>query len=183
MGIYALQETRALPINDQAMTEFRSGQERGGIPASSSAAFDRLAQPLHCEFNVGRLQIAPAFDLCLISVFWEAPEILRGQLPGGGLFAGELFANEGIFGHAPLKRGPNLSANYQSVGAGNTGWLPCHVGMKNIDHHRNSGNRRSKRSHNSENQNRPKSPAISTFTLAILFGKPFSGESWWRISV
>jgi hypothetical protein len=42
------------------------------------ASLDRLAQPLHGELDISRLQIAPAFDLGLISVFWEAAEILRG---------------------------------------------------------------------------------------------------------
>jgi hypothetical protein len=52
----------------------------------------------------------PAFDLGLISVFWEAAEILRGQLPGGGLFSGELLANEWVSGHGLLKRGRTTQA-------------------------------------------------------------------------
>jgi len=88
-----------------------SGQGRGGIPAaSSSGALDRLPQPLHSELDIRRLQIAPAFELGLISVFWEAAEILCGQLPGARVLPGELLANEGISGHALLKRGRTARA-------------------------------------------------------------------------
>ena len=35
------------------------------------AGFNRLPKPLHREFDVRRLQVTPAFNLCLISVFGE----------------------------------------------------------------------------------------------------------------
>jgi hypothetical protein len=38
-------------------------------------AFDRPSQPFHGELDICRLKIAPAFDLGLISVFWEAADI------------------------------------------------------------------------------------------------------------
>jgi hypothetical protein len=46
------------------------------------ASLDRVAQPLHGELDIRRLQIVPAFNLCLISVFWETLEIFDGQLSG-----------------------------------------------------------------------------------------------------
>ena len=36
-----------------------------------------------------RLQLAPALDLGLVPLFWEALEILRGQLSGGRALADE----------------------------------------------------------------------------------------------
>jgi hypothetical protein len=44
-----------------------------------------LAQPLHGEFDIARLQLAPAFDLSLIAVLGLAFEILSCVLPGGRL--------------------------------------------------------------------------------------------------
>ena len=53
-------------------------------PISYSAAIlDRLAQALHGEFDVLRLQLAPAFDLGLVALFRKTLEIFRGQLFGG----------------------------------------------------------------------------------------------------
>ena len=54
--------------------------------------------------HIGRLQIAPAFDSCLISILGVALEIFLGELSGGRALPSELLANEGIFGHALLKR-------------------------------------------------------------------------------
>jgi hypothetical protein len=60
---------------------------RSGIGSSNSrfqprsvTALNRLAQPLHRKFDILRLQLAPALDLGLVPLFWEALEILRGQL-------------------------------------------------------------------------------------------------------
>jgi hypothetical protein len=61
-----------------------AGQGRGGIPAaSSSGAFDRLSQPFHGEFDIGRLKIAAALDLGPVHVLWETLEVFHGQLPRG----------------------------------------------------------------------------------------------------
>src|SRR5258708_7000947 len=51
---------------------------------------DRLAQPLHGEFDVLGLQLTPAFHLGLVAIFRKAFEVLRGQLPSGRAFLGEL---------------------------------------------------------------------------------------------
>jgi hypothetical protein len=40
------------------------------------ASLDRLAQPLHGELDISRLQIAPAFDLGLISIL-RVPPLVR----------------------------------------------------------------------------------------------------------
>ena len=63
---------------------------RSGIGSSNSrfqprsvTALNRLAQPLHRKFDILRLRLAPALDLGLVPLFWEALEILRGQLSGG----------------------------------------------------------------------------------------------------
>src|SRR6266851_146905 len=62
---------------------------RSGIGSSNSrfqprsvTGLDRLAQPLHGEFDVLRLQLAPALDLSLVMVLGEALEVFRGQPPG-----------------------------------------------------------------------------------------------------
>ena len=44
---------------------------------------DRLAQPLHSEFDIVRLQVAPALDLGQVSILREALEIFRGEMSGG----------------------------------------------------------------------------------------------------
>ncbi len=49
----------------------------------SATGLDRLAQPLHREFNVFGLKVAPAFGLCEIAVFREALEIFRCKLFSG----------------------------------------------------------------------------------------------------
>jgi hypothetical protein len=54
--------------------------------------FNRLPKPLHREFDVRRLQVTPAFNLCLISVF--GLKIFLGQFPGGRLLPGEFLADE-----------------------------------------------------------------------------------------
>jgi len=72
-----------------------------------------------------RLQMPPAFNLGLISVFRKAREILRGKLFGGGALPGELLANEGVFrhraagesGHALLKRDLSWAGNQSGVEA------------------------------------------------------------------
>src|SRR2546430_3272204 len=43
--------------------------------AESAAALDRLPQPLHGEFEVLRLEMAPALDLGLVTIFRKALEI------------------------------------------------------------------------------------------------------------
>ena len=55
--------------------------------------------------HIGRLQIAPAFNLCLVSILRITLEIFLGHLSGGRALSSELLADEGNSGHAPLKRG------------------------------------------------------------------------------
>jgi hypothetical protein len=57
------------------------------------ASLDRVAQPLHREFDISRLQIAPAFNLGLISILRVSFEIFLGELPRVRLLAGELLAD------------------------------------------------------------------------------------------
>ena len=52
----------------------------GGLYRISAAALDRLAQPLHGELEVLRLEMAPALDLGLVTIFRKALEIFRCQL-------------------------------------------------------------------------------------------------------
>jgi hypothetical protein len=52
-------------------------------------ALDWLAQPLHGEFDILRLQVASALDFGLVPVLRKAMEIFRGQLLGGRALPGE----------------------------------------------------------------------------------------------
>jgi hypothetical protein len=61
---------------------------------NSASALDRLPQSFHSEFDVLRLQVAPALDFRLLSIFWEALEIFRGHLFGGRALFGEFLADE-----------------------------------------------------------------------------------------
>jgi hypothetical protein len=72
---------------------------------ASHGPSDRLAQAFHREFDVGRLQEPPALDLGLISIVGVAPKVFPNEFSGGRALPGELLANEGISGHALLKRG------------------------------------------------------------------------------
>ena len=65
--------------------------------------------PLHGEFDVLRLQMAPAIDRGLVPVFWEAVEIFRGQLFGGRALSGEFLADERVSCHRALG-GTNVTA-------------------------------------------------------------------------
>jgi hypothetical protein len=44
---------------------------------------DWFAQPLQREFDIVRLQMAPALNLGLVSILREALEIFRSELSGG----------------------------------------------------------------------------------------------------
>src|SRR5260370_32626168 len=82
---------------------------RSGIGSSNSrfqprsvTGLDRLAQPLHREFDALRLQMAPALDFGLVPLLWKALEIFRGQLPGGRALPGEFLADERVSCHRAL---------------------------------------------------------------------------------
>src|SRR5450432_1117394 len=64
-----------------------------------SISWNRLPYPLHREFDVCRLQIAPALNLGLIPILRIAGEVFLGQFSGGGMLSGELLANEGVLRH------------------------------------------------------------------------------------
>jgi hypothetical protein len=67
-----------------------------GFPGpGSAAALNRLPQPLHCKFDILRLQMAPALYRGLVAILREALEIFRGQ-PFGGRALCELLADERI---------------------------------------------------------------------------------------
>jgi hypothetical protein len=85
-------------------TKIMGGQ---GFPGpGSAAALNRLPQPLHREFDILRLQVAPALDLGLVAVFREVLEIFCSELLGGRSLPGEFFADERVSGH-----GSHQSAN------------------------------------------------------------------------
>jgi len=53
----------------------------------------------HREFDILRLQMAPALDLGLVPFFREALEMLGSQLKRDDALPGEFLANEGVFRH------------------------------------------------------------------------------------
>jgi hypothetical protein len=59
---------------------------------------NRHPQPLHGEFDIGGLQIPPALDLSMISVFWKSLEILFGELPSGRPLARKFLADVWVDG-------------------------------------------------------------------------------------
>jgi len=69
----------------------------------SATGVDRLAQPLHDEFEVLRLQMAPALELGLVPLVREALVIFPNCLPGGRALLGELLADEGVSWHRTIK--------------------------------------------------------------------------------
>jgi hypothetical protein len=80
-------KTERLSIPTQWRGWNSSPWRRGRAQQAKSAAMivdiDRFAQPLHYVFDICRLQMAPAFNLGLVSVFWKSFEIFFGQLAGG----------------------------------------------------------------------------------------------------
>jgi hypothetical protein len=48
--------------------------------AGPGALFQRFSQPLHDELDIPGLNLSPAFDFGLISIFWVFFEILFGEL-------------------------------------------------------------------------------------------------------
>src|SRR5258705_9061756 len=78
----------------------------GGLFRISAISLDRLPQPLHGEFDVLRLQMAPALDLRLVSVLREALEIFRSELLGGRALPGELLSDERVSGHGAIEAQP-----------------------------------------------------------------------------
>src|SRR5260370_20429597 len=70
------------------------------LAGKTAEVIDRLAQPLHRELDVLRLQLAPALDFGLITVLREALEIFRGKPPGGRAVLGEFLVDEGVW-HRP----------------------------------------------------------------------------------
>ena len=85
---------------------FQSRSVVTGPPPSN-----RLAQPLHGELDILRLQMAPALDFGLVSILWEALEVFRGQLFGGRPLPGEFFADERVWWHGGIKAHPATAGN------------------------------------------------------------------------
>src|SRR6266481_9655109 len=82
-------------------TKIMGGQ---GFPGpGSAAALNRLPQPLHGEFDILRLQVAPALDLGLVAVLREALEVFRRELLGGDALSGELLADVRVLRHPAIK--------------------------------------------------------------------------------
>ena len=81
------------------------------LAVKSTEVIDRLAQPLHCKFDVLRLQMAPALDLGLVALLWEIPEISLGQLPGGRALPGEFLVNERVSGHGAIEARQRRAGN------------------------------------------------------------------------
>jgi hypothetical protein len=70
-----------------AMLADQHQQLSRGFPLRRSTAMivgiDRFAQPLQSELDIVRLQMAPALDLGLVSIFREALEMFRRELLRG----------------------------------------------------------------------------------------------------
>src|SRR3981081_2632822 len=64
-----------------------------------SSASIGLAQPLHGEFDILRLQVAPAPHLGLVAVLGEALKVFRRKLSGSHTLPSEFLADEWVFGH------------------------------------------------------------------------------------
>jgi len=67
----------------------------------SSSWSDRLAQPLHRELIIPRLQMAPAFDLGLVAVLGIFREIISSDTARFAMLSGELLTDVGIARHGP----------------------------------------------------------------------------------
>ncbi len=74
------------------------GSSKRRFQPRSATGVDRHAQALHGDFDILRLQVAPALDLGLVAVFREAFEIFRSQLLGGRSLPGEFLADERVLG-------------------------------------------------------------------------------------
>jgi len=87
-----------------------SKRPRGNGMGSSNARFqprsatglDRLAQPLHRELDILRLQKAPTLDLGLIAALGEALKVFRSVLTGRIAILGELLADEEVSWHRAI---------------------------------------------------------------------------------
>jgi hypothetical protein len=79
----------------QLFQHFSRDQESGG---------NRLPQPLHGEFDVIGLEVAPALVFRLVEVLREALKAFRGDLFSRDALLGEPLADERVSGHALLKR-------------------------------------------------------------------------------
>src|SRR5258707_12097988 len=86
---------------------------RSGIGSSNSrfqprsvTGLDRLPQPLHGEFDILRLQVAPAFELGLVPLVREALVIFPNCLPGGRALLGELLADKWVSWHSAIRKAP-----------------------------------------------------------------------------
>jgi hypothetical protein len=82
---HPLAEDGRLPPQDEdarpAVTT-GDGVETFGQQKWESATLDRLPQPLHGEFDILRLQLAPAFYLSPLAVLREALQVFRDQPSG-----------------------------------------------------------------------------------------------------
>jgi hypothetical protein len=76
----------------------------------SAKVVDGIAQALHGEFDILRLQLAPVLDFGLVALFREALQVFRGKPPGGRALLGELLADERVLKHALLKRDQSVRA-------------------------------------------------------------------------
>jgi hypothetical protein len=74
------------------------------------ALFQRFSQPLQDELDISELNLSPAFDFGLISIFWVFFEILFGELPREWLFFGELHSDEWIY-HPHIKARRRRASN------------------------------------------------------------------------
>src|SRR6266446_10643636 len=92
------------------------GSSNGRFQPRLAAGFDRLAQPLHREFDILRLQVPPALDLGLVPIFRKALEIFHGQLFGGRALPGEFLADERVLGHRVIKKRPQHGGELRPLG-------------------------------------------------------------------
>jgi hypothetical protein len=81
------------------------------------SGIDRLAQPLYNEFDVLRLQVAPALHLGLVAVLREAPKVFRRKLSGSHTLPSEFLADEWVFGHRADRRRVRLCSKVYRRGS------------------------------------------------------------------
>jgi hypothetical protein len=104
-----------IKVGDPA--QFKTGQclgsdhRTGHFQPRSATMVDGLAEPLHGEFDVVRLEVAPALDFGEVTVLRKSLKVFRGELSGGDPQSGELFADVRVWGHAPLKRARTQESN------------------------------------------------------------------------
>jgi hypothetical protein len=77
------------------------GSSKRRFQPRSAIRLNRLAEPLHREFDIIGLQMAPALNLGLVPILGEALEVFRRDLFSRDAQSGELLADVRIARHWP----------------------------------------------------------------------------------